>query len=228
MLAILDGCPDPYAKLVQELFPGPSTTIMRLDGEGNFATFGIQAKWLLEQDDAEVVFFAEDDYYYRPKTFAPMLDFLASGDDIHFVTPYEHPDYERHRIHRYKKQSRDHQGQNWQRVSTTCLTFLTTRSTLRRAWPHMSSYCEGASDSTVWSALTRFPPHPSRAGLFLKTLRHLPRQVLMGPSYGLWCPTPGFATHLESKHIAPDFEAEIQEAVARQSANTSASETSYS
>lgn len=217
MLAILDGCPDSYAHMVSELFPGPDTTIIRAEKEGNFATFGMQGKWLLEQDAAEAVFFAEDDYYYRANSFAQMLDFLDSGDDIDFVTPYEHPDLYRGRMNTFKRERRSHQGQEWQKVSSTCLTFLTTRTTLRRTWPQLSAYCRGVSDSTIWTALTRFPPHRTRAGKFLKSMRYLPRQALMGPSYHLWSPTPGFATHLESKHIAPGFEAEILEASVGQS-----------
>lgn len=211
MLAILDGCPDSYVELVNELFPGPDTTIIRPDREGNFATFRMQADWLIEQD-VETVFFAEDDYYYRANTFSKMLDFLASEGDVDFVTPYEHPDYYKHPMHNHKRQRRSHLGQEWQRVSSTCLTFLTTRETLRRSWPIMSNYSRGVRDSVVWNALTRFPPSPSRAGIFLKTMRDLPRQLLTGPTYQLWCPTPGFATHLESKHIAPGFEREVHDA----------------
>lgn len=209
LLAILDGCPDTYEHLIDELFPGPGTTITHAGGVGNFATFGMQAQWLLEQEASDTVFFAEDDYYYRPGTFTSMLDFLHSGDDIDFITPYEHPDYYRRAMHRYRKQPREYDGHAWQKVSSTCLTFMTSRQTLRSTWPVFESYCRGVRDSSVWTALTRFPPHPSNAGVFLKALRFLPRQVLLGPGYKLWCPTPGFATHLESAHIAPGFEKEL-------------------
>jgi hypothetical protein len=32
------------------------------------------------------------------------------------------------------------------------------------------------------------------------------RQILLGPQYGLWVPTPSLATHLEPKCLAPNVD----------------------
>jgi len=56
------------------------------DGAGNRATFAKQIEILLEHDDAEVVYFAEDDYFYLPGQFQEMLEFLTAHDDVDFVS----------------------------------------------------------------------------------------------------------------------------------------------
>ena len=51
---------------------------MRLPATGNRGTFGLQLDILLKQADSEMVYFAEDDYFYLPGQFFRMLDFLKA------------------------------------------------------------------------------------------------------------------------------------------------------
>ncbi len=217
--AILDGCPPEYEDLVREYFPGPDTGVEFCDQIGNRATFLRQGEWLLAQDFAEAIFFAEDDYFYRPDTFLPMLSFLKEGRGIDFVTPYDHVDYHVHPLHRRTKLRREHEGRTWRREATTCLTFLTTRTVLGETWPLFRAFADGAADSTIWAALTRIlfspatilrnaPADREVPVIYADALRRFPRQILAGKSYGLWCPEPGFATHLESTGLAPGFSVE--------------------
>ena len=221
--AILDGCPDEYADLVTEIFrDGGTVEIVRTPKIGNAGTFALQGQFLMSQKSSDAIYFAEDDYLYRPKTFRKMLEFLSNNESasprVDFLTPYDHPDYRLHPLHRgVHGRSFDFRGQKWTTVSTTCLTFLTRQETLKKTWPHFASYLQGATDAALWSALTRMLyKHPVKLvrdsikdydlfAIYARALLHSPLQVLAGRSYTLWAPTPGFATHLESTGIADGF-----------------------
>lgn len=57
----LDGCPDEYAELFRRSFDANDLVLRPLPGTGNHATFKMQIKILLEQQDSEFVYFAEDE-----------------------------------------------------------------------------------------------------------------------------------------------------------------------
>ena len=84
---LLDSCPPQYEGLFRRYLDPEDLVVVRLEKAGNRATFARQIDILLEQCDADVVYFAEDDYFYLPGQFHEMLDFLVTQDDVNFVSP---------------------------------------------------------------------------------------------------------------------------------------------
>ena len=91
--ALLDNCPKQYEEHFFEYFHAPDLVILNLNGEGNQATFARQINILLNQTDADLVYFAEDDYLYLPGQFPPMVEFMVQNSDVDFVSPFDHRDY---------------------------------------------------------------------------------------------------------------------------------------
>src|SRR5690348_9189160 len=122
MWALLDGCPPAYEQLFRRYFSAEELEIVHLDGIGNHATFMMQIELLMRQTETEVVYFAEDDYFYFPNALSKMVLFARSSADVDFVTPYDHPDaynassrFERHNI-------RPFGDRYWRTATSTCLT----------------------------------------------------------------------------------------------------------
>lgn len=215
MFALLDGCPDDYEALVLRYFPAEHTRVLRLDRIGNAGTFLLQLQLLLEQARAEVVYCAEDDYLYRPGTFGALVDFAISAPDVHFVAPYDYPDYYTLPLHRGRYEIRFHSGYHWRSAGSTCLTFLARRSILRRTARIFRTYRRGNFDASMWLALTkrtvRSPLGAARAAfhsrleaaIVAKAWFYGWREILFGKRYTLWVPLPSMATHLESTALAP-------------------------
>ena len=68
MWVLLDNCPPAYAELLKTLFPETPMELISLGGEGNGPTFIRQVEILGAQTDADLVYFAEDDYLYLPRS----------------------------------------------------------------------------------------------------------------------------------------------------------------
>ncbi|GIV54894.1 MAG: hypothetical protein KatS3mg039_1412 [Candidatus Kapaibacterium sp.] len=215
MFALLDGCPPEYETMVLRYFPREHTDLYRLDRIGNAGTFLLQLKLLLEQSYAEFVYFAEDDYLYRSGTFSHMVDFAASSDDVHFVTPCDHPDYFRLPLHEGCSRVRYGCGHFWRTVGSTCLTFLTRRSILRKAAPIFRTYRRGNFDASMWLALTKHgmfnPLHVARAALHSRLEAAILAKawlfgwwhILAARRLTLWAPMPSIGTQIESDTLAP-------------------------
>ena len=87
--AILDNCPSEYEELFKEFFDIDDLEILNLDGVGAIETFKWQMKILLEQKVSDIIYLAEDDYYYFPNQFENMVNFLKFNGEVDFVTPYD-------------------------------------------------------------------------------------------------------------------------------------------
>lgn len=210
--ALLDGCPPEYETLFRETLQGCELEILSLDKIGNMGTFAHQIDLLMNQTDAEYVYFAEDDYYYFPDAVEKMVAFMRGNADADFVTPYDHPDsynmssrYERHLV-------RPWGDRYWRTASSTCLTFLTSRQVLRETASAFRSYSSGNMDCSMWLSLTEkgrlFNPriHLSdsfRAKIWAKTWIWGARRVVLGRRYRLWAPLPTLSTHMESTGLSP-------------------------
>ncbi len=129
--AILDNCPAEYENLFIKYFPKEDIEFVRVVSLGNQQTFKLQIEILLKQNDSNIVYFAEDDYFYLPNQFKKLIQFLISGENVDFVTPYDHLDYYTHPLHDYSSQVRVFSKKHWRTVSSTCLTFLTTKQMLK-------------------------------------------------------------------------------------------------
>lgn len=218
LYAILDGCPLEYEALFRQYFPSEDLEIIRVPGIGNAGTFERQIEILGSQDDSEHVFLAEDDYAYHPGALEKMLRFMASTPGVDFVTPYDHPDYHELELHSGCSTIEEFDGIRWMTAATTCLTFLSTRGTLRQAGGSFGTYSRGNRDSSLWLSLTKervFDPlrmlrwrmrDPDTWKHYSRAWRHGWRQHLAGRKWNLWAPVPSLATHMESTGIAPGFD----------------------
>jgi hypothetical protein len=215
---LLDGCPDEYANLFRKCFETQDLVLMPLPGLGNQATFARQIDILLEQDDSEVVYFAEDDYFYLPGQFSCMIDFLQQHKDVDFVSPYDHLDCYTMDLHRQPKWLAVHGGRHWRTAASTCLTFLTTRQALNKTQAVFRSYKRRSLDCSIWLSLTKrrvlnpffFGQHLIRERFFSKVIAkswlHCWRQILFGRKWKLWVPVPGVATHLDARALSPNVD----------------------
>lgn len=222
---LLDGCPPEYAELFRKYFHPDHLTLLNLSGIGNRATFLKQIEILLEQQDAEVVYFAEDDYLYLPGQFRSMYEFLLAHEDVQFLTPYDHLDCYTLDLHRNPKWLRVHGGRHWRTAASTCLTFLTRRDTLISTQAIFRNYKRRSLDCSLWLSLTKrrifnpffFTRHLFRERVFckiiLKTWLYFWRQILFGKTWNLWVPIPAIATHLDGKALSPniDWEAVLRD-----------------
>lgn len=212
---LLDGCSTEYEAIFRKYFHAEDLTLIPLACVGNQETFGKQIKILLEQNESDLVYFAEDDYVYLPRRFSTLIAYLRDHQDVHFISPYDHPDCYTQDIHRYPKWIRVYAGHHWRTAASTCLTFLTRKETLRENAAIFRTYCRRNHDCSLWLSLTKhslFNPvrffrylfeQPSFTKIVAKAWLYCWPQILFGPTMKLWVPVPGIATHLDAKALSP-------------------------
>jgi hypothetical protein len=216
MIVLLDNCPPEYTNLFKKYFNEDDLELIELDGVGNQVTFGMQIELLLEQNFSDVVYFAEDDYYYLPNQFKEMINFLKDNNDVDFISPFDHMDLYNYNYHNYKSEIKISDRKHWRNAATTCLTFLTSKNTLKRTQNIFKTYTIGNYDTSVWSSLTKnnifnpfklfkYSKKPYFIGVFYKSWRYSFYQNLFGKKWALWIPIPSIATHMERKDLAPCF-----------------------
>jgi hypothetical protein len=215
MWAILDGCPPQYEALFHKYFDDSQLVVLNLDSVGNHRTFSTQIQLLLDQSDADLVYFAEDDYFYLGDQFFSMIEFLRADPEVHFISPFDHLDCYRLALHRTPKWIKTCAGRHWRTASSTCLTFLTRKETLSRYRAVFQSYVRGNFDSSLWLSLTKqrvcnpfFLIRSLLGGSFewkiiVKAWLYCWRQILFGKRVRLWVPVPGIATHLDAHSLSP-------------------------
>lgn len=206
---LLDNCPPAYEAMFARLWAPEDLVLQRFPGVGDAATFRAQSRLLMEQTDAEIVYLAEDDYFYLPDQFPLAVNFLKQNPDAHFVTPYDHPDIYTTELHNLPRETRVVAGRKWNSCCSTTHTFLTTRQTLRECQGvFLASYGKVSPDLSKWMALTKrrvFNPaafvrwaitNHFWAGSIFYAWRYCWRQILFGRKYTLWIPQPAIATHM--------------------------------
>lgn len=215
MWAILDGCPSEYEALFHKYFDDSQLVVLKLDSAGNHRTFANQIEVLLNQSDADLVYFAEDDYFYLPDQFSSMIEFLRADREVDFVSPFDHLDCYRLALHRTPKWIKACAGRHWRTASSTCLTFLTRKETLSQYYAVFESYVRGNFDCSLWLSLTKdrvwnplFLIRSLFGGSFewkivVKAWLYCWRQILFGKTLKLWVPVPGIATHLDAHSLSP-------------------------
>jgi hypothetical protein len=216
---LLDNCPPVYEELFLRLWPQEDLTLVRYPGAGDAATFREQVRILMEQTDAEIVYLAEDDYFYLPDQFPLAVNFLKQNPDADFVSPYDHPDIYATDLHQLPRMSRMADGKTWNSCMSTTHTFLTTRKKLQECrWVFLASYGRVSPDLSKWMALTKchvFNPVafarwavtcPFWAGSIFYAWRYCWRQILFGKKYTLWIPHPSIANHMVAGMEAPGIE----------------------
>lgn len=215
IIVLFDNCPVEYEYLFKNQFNEEDLEFIHLEGVGNQATFGLQIKTLLEQEYSELVYFAEDDYFYMPHTFEEMID-LIKNEDVDFVSPYDHLDYYNYIMHDHKVLIKATEKRHWKTSSATCLTFLTTKKTLRKTRKTFESYTKGNWDSSLWLSLSKeglwnpfkivcnyIRGEKLFAAIILMAWYHCWTQIIFGSRYKLWTPMPTLGIHLESDYLPP-------------------------
>lgn len=212
---ILDGCPDSYEQMIRSLITKEDVVIVKTDKIGNWATFKKQIEILTTQSESEVVYFAEDDYLYKPGEFHKMIRLLKQGNGYEFVSCYEHMDTFSHPIHQHPKKIINFVEQEWHTDSSTCLTFLTTKKILKGTASLFLTYSNGNNDCAVWLVITKqFILNPISYIRFYFSSRESFNILKMAvkysfkfffktPKYNLWVPHPAIGTHLESGLESP-------------------------
>jgi hypothetical protein len=192
----------------------------------NAATFHRQVEILAEQNDAEFVFLAEDDYFYLPGCFHLLLDLMKKNRDVDFCTPADHPDLHKDSFHQHKMRIKVEQGQAWKTANGTTGTLATRKSTLQQTLSTLLSLGRN-TDAGMWLSLTKhhvFNPCDLLTQPFIFPYRGASlafawllnwRQILFGRRYTLFVPVPSIATHMDAKLLAPyvDWKKEFQQAM---------------
>jgi hypothetical protein len=215
---LLDDCPPEYDDLFTKYFDPQDVTFVKLGSAGNQATFRKQLEILLEQRDADVVYFAEDDYVYLPVQFPLMINFLLRHKDVDFVSAYDHLDCYTLALHRQPKWLKVFGGRHWRTAASTCLTFLTTRETLRKTQSVFRNYRRRSFDCSLWLSLTKsrvFDPaffcwcalrQRYFCKIIIKSWLYCWPQILFGKKRNLWIPIPAAATHLDVHSLSPNVD----------------------
>jgi hypothetical protein len=226
---LLDNCPPAYEKMFTQLWPPEDLVLMRYPGVGDGATFREQSRILMEQTDAELVYFAEDDYFYLPGQFPLAVDYLKQNPAVDFIAPYESSDFYTADLHNFPHEAREFGGKKWNSCISTTHTFLTKRDTLRESrGVFLASYGRLSPDLTKWAALTKkrvfnpikimcwLVPHRFWAGSIVLAWYFCWRQILFGRRYALWSPHPAIATHMAAGLESPgvDWRKEFQRQMA--------------
>jgi hypothetical protein len=226
MWAILDGCPPEYRALFERYFEKQDLVFVELDRAGNRATFAKQIEILLSQRDAEFVYFAEDDYVYLAGQFQLMIRFLRDQPGVDFISPYDHMDCYRLDLHHGPKWLTVFADHHWRTAASTCLTFLTRRTTLAKYERVFRAFCRKyGDDCALWLSLTKsrvfnpllFARYFVQRELYwkplLKAWLYSWPQIIFGSRTRLWVPVPGIATHLSEGLLSPciDWSALMQD-----------------
>jgi hypothetical protein len=226
---LLDKCPPEYEKLFTDIWDPRDLVLERHPGIGNRGTLLRQYQVLCEQEDAELVYLAEDDYVYHPGAFETIVGLLRDHPEVDYLTPYYHRDYDTVAMHQLHSQTLQYGGVTWKTVKTTTGTFATRRSILRPTKWVFDTLLQKVlfseqTDVGVWLALTKhdiFNPvkyvtWPFQNRYFAWSLFTVWwtcwRQVLFGRRYTLLAATPSLCTHL-AEGLTPlgyDWDKELQ------------------
>lgn len=210
---LLDNCPDNYEQLFRDYLESHTLEIIRLNGEGNAATFLRQCDLLLNQTDSDIIYFAEDDYFYLESAFQEMIK-LIKENDVHFITPYNHPDTYNHPLHSYKKEILKSKSMDWIRTMSTTMTFMTKKQYLKETYQIFKSYGKNNYDTSIWMAITKLNAYSIATFLkgimnkqILKTYIKLYLfsfdKLLFSKKYNLYQPKESISTHMENDFLAP-------------------------
>lgn len=213
--ALLDGCPEEYEDLFKKNFEQERLEIIHLDNLGNKKTFKKQIEILSNQKESEVIYFAEDDYFYI-KNLKNMVD-LINNNSVDFVTPYEHPACytEDHVI---RKKIITFEKQKYIASQHACLTFMTTKKNLLKNKRYFLIFSNWfGSDFVVWGCVTlgityfkyiRLLFNLQKYNLenikvFGSMLFFAVHRFIFNKKYKLFMPIQTIATHMENDNLSP-------------------------
>jgi hypothetical protein len=221
MYVILDGCPSEYESIFRKYFEESDLFFLKVDEIGNYKTFELQIDTLLNQSESEIIYFAEDDYYYLPNQFEDMINFIRNNPKAHFISPYDHLDYYCMDLHDDKYYITFSSKKHWRTTVSTCLTFLTTKRNLLQTKDVFLSFVNGNYDASLWMILTKYKVFNLirllksyknshlEFSLVISAWKYGWRYLLFKKKYFLWVPIPSIATHMEKYYLAPTMETSL-------------------
>jgi hypothetical protein len=231
---LLNDCPPAYEAMFTRIWGPDHIVLLRYPGVAAGTTLHEASRILREQTDAEIVYFADDDYVYLRDQFKLGVDFLKQNLDADFVAYYDHLDLHTTDLHNLPSEARDLGGKTWYSRGSTTHTFLATRAALIETHTlfsrlHKAFYGQVSPDLAMWMALTKkrvFNPvkffswvftHPFWTASIFYAWFYCWRQILFGRRFTLWIPRPSLATHMEARALAPgiDWQKEFREQQSR-------------
>jgi len=227
---LLNGCPPEFDAMFKRVWGLENLVLVHYTGVAASTTFNEASRILEEQTDAEIVYFACDDYFYLPGQFQQAVTFLKQNPDADFVSVYDHPDLYSTDLHKLACETRTFGGKNWISCISTTDTCMTTRATLAGLRELLLKLKIGfpngpSPDLAMWMALTKKRVfNPVKFARWVVTHRwywawsvvlawvYCWRQILFGRRYKLWIPRPTIATHMVAGLEAPgiDWQKEFQ------------------
>ncbi len=154
---IADWIPDEWKdKIIQSLWKCDYEYIYT-DHIWNNWTYGKQIEILLNQNDSEIVYFAEDDYLYNvyDNVWRKEGIELLKNKKADFISLFDHPWYYRRYFHKYKKDFVVTKNRIRKTEVNTCCTFMTTKTTLKNTKDAFLKYTKWCCDYPMWLMLTK-------------------------------------------------------------------------
>jgi hypothetical protein len=216
--ALLDGCPKEYESLFTDNFNNDDLEIIHFDSLGNKKTWKKEVELLSIQNDSEIIYCAEDDYFYI-ENIKDMVDLIRSGK-ADFVTPYEHPGCYTDG-HIINSEIIIFNNKRYMTVQHACFTFMTTKKTFlenRRYFLIFSDWF--GSDFVTWGCITlglnyfRYIKllfnYKNYSIINLKVYGSMflfaIHRFIFNKKYKLFMPIQSFATHMEKDQLAPGID----------------------
>ena len=216
---LLDNCSEEYENLFKDIFSNYDVEYLNFPGVGNYKTFNKQLDILIDQKYSDTVYVAEDDYIFLPNALKEAVHFINSSnerDSIDFLTIYDSLDFYNMKFHDYKSTIKCYKNRHWRSISSTTLSFMTKRDTLKNTKNAFDSYSRKKNfDSSLWMSLTkinlfqfssifRFIKNNDRDFVRIaKAWIYCWKQIIFGKKYSLWSPVPSLGTHLDNQGISP-------------------------
>jgi hypothetical protein len=204
---VLMDAPLSWDKMFQKLWNPEDLVIINTGTLGNRGSLYKQAAILYAQTDANLVYFAEDDYFFLPYAMQDAVDFIKTTHTVDFVSLYHHPDCDRLKFQRIGSTPRRSRGRNWFTTTATTHSFLTRKSVLEKTiWVWRGSHPKLWSDLADWLSVTKagvFNPFNFTGNKFLFTSWLIAwfwnwRYILFSRKMRLVVPEYSLATHMAS------------------------------
>lgn len=153
---ILDNCPSVYHSITNQLLESQNYEIISYaTTQWNAKTFAKQIDILAHQSYSDIVYFAEDDYLYQPKSIEKFYyDF--KNDKADFGTIYYSPDYKTLLIQDHPITTKRYANHVYEYRASTTMTFFVKKYSLLVYKDWLLSYTRGNHDFSMRFSITKF------------------------------------------------------------------------
>ncbi len=175
IIFILDTCPKQYRELIKRL-KIKDCEIIDFKKAGNKGTWFVQLEIVKRLKNNNLVYFAEDDYFYLKNSGERIYQAL---NKIDFVGPCDHLNYYKKPMVNNKENIEVFSNYHFRSSESTCLTFGTSANLIKNNFGLFHKF--GTFDHPLWLALKR-------------------------KGYKLFTPIPSLATHMVKNALAPGID----------------------